>query len=109
MVKIGKIDWTKFNGKYVRLATGVEKRLQLTNWTDGEWFGKPGLSFDVIQEDGETVQKQFTVTSQMLIRLLRPILEKAERQDKNIIKVSILRTGEKRNTRYSVNELPSEL
>ena len=106
--KIGNIDWTKFNEKYVRLVTGIEKRLKLSNWIDGEWFGKPGISFDVLQEDNaQEQQKQYTVTSPMLIRLLKPILLKAEREERDSITVSIVRTGEGPNTRYAVNELLS--
>ena len=99
------IDWTQFNEKYVRLVTGIEKRLKLSNWTDGQWFGKPGISFDVLEEDtGLAQQKQFTVTSSMLIRLLKPIILKAEQEDRECIDVSILRTGEGSNTRYAVRE-----
>jgi hypothetical protein len=90
------------------LVTGIEKRLKLGNWIDGEWFGKPGISFDVLQEDnGQAQQKQFTVTSPMMIRLLKPILLKAEREGRDSITVSIVRTGEGPNTRYAVNELMS--
>ena len=105
-MKMGKIDWTKFNDRYVRLVTGEEKILRLSNWADGEWFGKPGLSFDVTHEDAQEVQKQFTVTSSMLIRLLKPILMKAEQEKRTTVAISILRTGEGRNIRYAVNELP---
>ena len=87
------------------MATGVEKRLKLTNWSDGEWFNKPGISFDVLEEDGVAVQKQFTVTSRRLIRAMKPIIMKAEEDERDIISVSILRTGEGLNTRYMVKDL----
>ena len=102
-MKIGeKIDWTKFNGRYVRLTTDVVKKLKLTNWTGGEWFGKPGISFDVLEEDGLSVEKQFTVTSRMLATELKPLLLKAEEEGKTTITVSILRTGEGNDIRYTV-------
>jgi len=99
------IDWNQFNEKYVRLVTGIEKRLKLSNWSDGQWFGKPGISFDVLEEDTvKAQQKQFTVTSDMLIRLLKPVILKAEKAGRDCIDVSIVRTGEGRNTRYAVKE-----
>lgn len=102
-----KIDWSKFKDEYVRLVAGAEKRLKLTNWTGGEWFGKPGINFDVILEDGKKVtEKHFTVTSRRLIRELKPILLKADEEDRDTLSISILRTGESQNTRYSVHELP---
>ena len=102
-MKIGeKIDWTKFNGRYVRLTTDVVKKLKLANWTGGEWFGKPGISFDVLEEDGLSVEKQFTVTSRMLPTELKPLLLKAEEEGKTTITVSILRTGEGNDIRYTV-------
>ena len=86
---------------------GIEKKLKLTNWAGGEWFGKPGINFDVVLEDGEKMaQKQFTVTSRRLIRGLKPILLKAEEEGRDTISVSILKTGEGQNTRYAVKELP---
>lgn len=67
----------------------MEKKLKLTNWQSGEFFGnQPGISFDVIQEDSKIVKKQFTVTSRRLIRELKPILLKAEEQGKDTIAVS---------------------
>ena len=104
-----KIDWTKFNDKYVRLVTGVEKRLKLANWTGGEWLGKPGISFDVLVEDGETSERQFTVISRKLIGMMKPIILKAEEDGKDTISVSILKTGESFDTRYTVKELPPSL
>jgi len=104
-----KIDWNQFEDRYVRLMTGIEKALVLTNWTSGVWFGKPGLNFDVIKEDGKDVaNRQLTVTSNRLIRLLKPILMLAEHQNKNSIAVAILKTGEEQDTRYTVEEFPVE-
>jgi len=106
-----KIDWTKFNDKFVRLVTGVEKRLKLTNWHDGIWLNKPGINFDVLEEDGvkPVNQRQFTVTSRKLIRALKPIILEAEEDEKDTVSVSILRTGEEFNTRYTVKEIPPTL
>ena len=101
-----EIDWTKFEDKYVRLISGTEKKLKLTNWTGGEWLGKSGISFDVIVEDGEKVQMQFTIISRKLIRAMKPIILKAEEDETDTISVCILKTGEGFDTRYTVKQLP---
>lgn len=85
--------------------TGAEKKLKLRNWQDGVWFNKPGIGFDVLEEDGKVIQKQFTVTSSRLIRALKPIILKAEDEKREIISVSILRSEEGFNTKYTVREL----
>lgn len=100
------IDWNRFNNQYVKLCAGVEKKLKLTKWSSGEWFGKYGLNFIVLEEDGKKVEKQFTVVSRRLVRELKPILQKAEEEEKETISVSILRAGEGYNTSYTVKELP---
>jgi len=79
--------------------------LKLNNWSDGEWFNKPGVGFEVMEEDGKKVQKQFTVTSKRLIRALKPIIMKAEEERRDTISVSIIRTGKGLDTRYTVKEI----
>lgn len=101
------VDWERFNDQFVRLKTGIEKRLRLKNWQGGDFFGRPGIEFDVLQEDDKKdVKKQFTVTSRRLIRLLKPILLEAEEEGRDTIAVSILRLGDGMNTRYKVEQLP---
>ena len=70
------------------------------------WFEKHGIRFDVAVEDGKSVEKQFIITSKRLIRALRPIMMKAEEEQRNAIAVSILRIGEEFQTRYEVSVLP---
>ncbi len=53
------IDWEKFKTGYVKLETGVAKKLKLINWRQRALFDKPGLSFDVLAEDSVTVDKTF--------------------------------------------------
>jgi len=91
------------------LITGEEKTLKLTHWSEGKWFDKPGIGFEVMEEDGVAVQKQFTITSRRLIRAIKPILMKAEDEGRDSLSVSILRSGEGLETRYIVKELPFEL
>ncbi|MFH1848620.1 MAG: hypothetical protein ABH879_00370 [archaeon] len=103
------INWKKFEDRYVRLETGNEKRLKLSNWSDGVWFNKPGISFDVVEEDGEKVAlKQFTVISKRLIRAIKPIIVRAESRGEDAIVISILQSGEGLDTRYTVKEHPAK-
>lgn len=98
------IDWGKFETDFVKIDTGVEKKLKLSNWRQSSLFDKPGLCFDVLEEDSVVVDKTFSITSKRLIQALRPIIQKAEKQGKKIIFVSILRTGERLDTSYQVKE-----
>jgi hypothetical protein len=98
------IDWGKFKREYVKLETDVRKRLKLTNWRQRALFDKLGLLFDVLEENSVTVDKTFSVTSKRLIRALKPIIQKAEKQKKKVISVSILRTGAGLDTSYEVKE-----
>ena len=98
------IDWGKFKTDFVKLETGVRKRLKLTNWRQRALFDKPGLLFDVLEENSVTVDKTFSVTSKRLIRALRPVIQKAEKQKKKVISVAILRTGVGLDTSYEVKE-----
>ena len=98
------IEWEKFNMGFVRLEPGSTNTLKLTNWRQGTWFDKPGLRFDVLEEDSKHVRKIFSTTSKRLIRALQPIIIKAEEQGGNVISVSIRRIGEGLNTSYEVAE-----
>ena len=104
-----KIDWNKFQDQYVRIEMGIEKKVKLTNWKGGELFGKPAIIFDVTQEDSKVVEKQLTVTSRRLIRELKPILQDLEQKGQDEVVLSILRTGDGMNTKYTVRELPKSL
>ena len=98
------IEWEEFNTNYVKLETGVARKLKLTNWRQRMWFNKPGLGFDVLAEDAAPTTKTFTTTSKRLIQALRPIIQKAEEKGSKVILVSILRTGEGMDTSYEVRE-----
>ena len=84
------IDWRKFRTDYVKMQTGVQKKLKLTNWRQDLLFKKPGIRFDVLEENSVTVDKTFSITSKRLIRALRSIIQKAEKQKKKVISISIL-------------------
>ena len=100
-----RIEWASFEPGFVRLETGVAKKLKLANWRQGLWFEKPGIRFDVLEEDGNPVSKVFTVTSKRLVRAMKPIITKAEAQGKKVIMVSITRVGDGLNTVYKVQSL----
>ncbi|MFH1850147.1 MAG: hypothetical protein ABH879_08280 [archaeon] len=100
------INWEKFEDRYVKLETGTEKLLKLSNWSDGVWFNKPGISFDVVEEDGKKATlKQLTVISKRLIRAIKPVIVRAEAKGEDSIVISILRSGEGLDTRYTVKEI----
>lgn len=98
------IDWEQFKDQFVRLEQSVPKKLKLTNWVGGEFFGRMGINFDVEEEDGEKVVKQFTVTSKRLIMELKPILLEAEKRKKKAISILVTRFGEGMATRYKVEK-----
>ena len=98
------IEWNKFQMDYVKLKPGIAKNLKLTNWRQGTWFDKPGLKFDVVEEDSETVNKIFSTTSKRLIRELQPIIVKAEEHSLKTISIIIRKTGEGLDTSYEIEE-----
>jgi hypothetical protein len=104
MADRGGIDWRRFRTDYVSLDTGVRKRLRLTNWRQSSVFDRPGLLFDVTEEDSVQVNKSFSITSRRLIRALKPIIQRADEQGRKAISVTILRTGDGFDTAYQVEE-----
>ena len=100
-----KIDWDKFEDKYVRLEPETEKTLVISKWRMGNYFSRIGISAQVGEEDGLPVCKQFTITSRRLISALKPILQRAEEENRELIRLSITRIGEGFDTSYEVAEL----
>lgn len=96
------------NEGYIRLRRGVQKELKLTNWKGSVWLGKTGIVYDVIEEDGVEVKKQFTVISKRLLREMDPVLQKANQEGRTMIHVNIIRMGRGYDTRYSVLEFAQE-
>ncbi|MBD3184975.1 hypothetical protein GF312_22015 [Candidatus Poribacteria bacterium] len=99
------IDWEKLGSGFVKLDTDREKKLKLTNWRQEHRFDRPGLRFDVLEEDSKPVDKTLGITSRRLIRALRPIIQNAAKHGISAISVSILRTGEGMDTSYQVREI----
>ena len=113
---MAKIDWESMtSGNYVDLKDGVPKILILSNWRTQEQFKelhgalKPGVSFDVLQEDTVLLdvkdKKDWTVTAKGALKQLAPIIEKAEAAGSITVKVSVVRIGEKTDTKYSIKEV----
>jgi len=98
------IDWGKFKTDFVKLEVDIQKKLKLANWRQESRFERPGLRFDVLEEDSVAADKTFSITSKRLIQALRPIIQQAENGKRNTIHVSILRTGEGMDTSYEVRE-----
>lgn len=110
-----KITWDDAlkNANFVTLETDKEKIVVVTNWgferraLDAPVAkGMVEFKADCIEEDGESIEKQFAYTSKRLIEKLRPIFENRPSTDK--IKISVLRIGNQFNTQYSVREITEE-
>lgn len=95
------------SGKYVQLVADEEKKLIITNWRfeEVEKFKDKQIELqaDCIEEDGETVEKEFTTTSNRLKKKLRPILEDKDNSEQ--VSISVMKVGEAFETQYSVKEL----
>lgn len=99
-----KIDWRKFRTEYVKLEPDTPKKLKLTRWRQTSWLNTPGLKFDVLGEDDQPVRRFFGTTSKRLIRAVKPIIEKADRDGRKEIDLTITRTGDGFSTGYEVQE-----
>ena len=95
------------SGAYVKLVEGETKVLKMTNWKleKVDKFGSEQveLSADVLMEDGEQVEKEFSTTSNRLKGKLRPILEGKDKT--GIVEVSLIKIGTQFDTQYAVKEV----
>lgn len=100
--------WNKavVGGKYIILENEIEKRIKIKGWyfREVESFGKKHLELiaEVVEEDGDAVEKLFTTTSIRLKSKLRPIMECADSSE--VIGLSIVKIGEKYQTNYLVKQ-----
>jgi hypothetical protein len=112
----GKIDWNKMcDGPYVKLVAGKQKKLVVQDWKPQDKFKddetgelRPGVTFNVLEEDSETVNKEYTVTAVKALSQWREICEKADADGRTQVRVSVTKTGEGKNTVYSIYELEGE-
>jgi len=111
-----KINWDEMlAGKFIRLQKGIRKVLVLMNWRAQQKFKddkgniKPGVEFDVIQEDAQDLigddMKSYTITAIKALAQVRPLCEKAESLGKQAIKIALVRVGEGRHTEYDIKEV----
>ena len=95
------------SGAFIKLKEGESKVLKITNWKleKVDKFGaeQVELSADVLLEDGQQVEKEFSTTSNRLKSKLRPILEGKDKT--GMITVSIIKVGDKFDTQYAVKEV----
>ena len=106
------IDFNKFSGNFFKLEQDKRTIVKLSGWKEtmssfGSDTPKPGIAFDVVEENGVPVEKEWTVTSIQLIQKLRPFIEKAENEGKGWISVAVIKIGDKKDTKYAVEGLGS--
>ena len=110
------INWDQMlEGKYLTFVNGVPKTLVLAKWRPQEKFKldngdfKAGVSFDVLAENDETYEgesvKEWTVTAIKALAKLRPIVEKAETEGNDTLKVRVVRIGVGKQTQYDITEV----
>lgn len=111
---LNEINWIAFEQqetKYIKLIAGKPKNLNLvsviqtkenisTKDKQGNVIDEkivPALKFKVNEEDGKAVDKEFSVTSKILARQLKPIIEKGLPR-----KLTITRFGASYDTEYEI-------
>jgi hypothetical protein len=107
------IDWDNMmGGEYIQIVAGQPKQMELRDWAEQTQFKddktgqvRPGVVFNVTKEDGKEVDKTWTVTAKGALKMLRPIVEKAEAAGNQTINVNVLAVGENKQRQYSINEL----
>ena len=109
------IQWDEMlAGNYIQLDSGKVKKMVLKAWKPQEQFKnndgslKPGIVMECHEEDGNAFSgddvKLWTVTSIRCMKKLRPIIEKAEAEGKDQIKISVVKVGDKMSTQYDISE-----
>lgn len=112
---MSSINWDELlNSKFVKIENDKPKKLLLANWRPQTEFKnddgtvKAGILFDVLEEDGTKFEgddiKTYTMTAIKGMAKMKPIIEKAELEKRDTIKVSIVRTGQGKQTAYSISE-----
>jgi hypothetical protein len=105
----GGIDWSLFSSEFVKFEENEPMDLVLTNWrqTEKEYGGETSdaVCFDVIQENGVEANKKLETSSKRLVSGLKPLILKADKEERKKFKCRITRTGQAKQTRYSVKEL----
>ena len=82
-----EVDWNRWEGeRFVKMIAGKPKVLtcesvkdtntEITDKRSGDTKQIPCLNFKVSNEDGEKTDKEWSVTSKLLAKALRPLVEK---------------------------------
>ena len=106
---MSKINWSDFEGVYLKIGKGEQKELVLSNWRqESSTFGGreaeavPILCFDVISVDGNEIVSEspmvFSTGSTTFAGQIKGIIERAERSKKEAIRVVIKKDNENRFT-----------
>ena len=112
VTKMTQTTWDAYDqevaqaSKFVKFKAGEEITLELSNWKVEKVMDKIGINFNVIGIDGQPAKdKMLGTESRRLISLLRPIIAKAEKDNKEIITVKITPVGESFDRQYAVKDL----
>lgn len=105
-----KLDWSAYdkqveeNQKYFKLPNGTTN-MDLSDWEIGEVMKKQGLKFNLIAVNGEAVTKLFETSSIRLIKKLRPIVDKANKEGKTMISVEVIAVGDGFDRQFEAKEI----
>lgn len=107
------IDWNRWESdQYVKLTAGRPKVLVLSEAADADTEIKqkdgtikkiPCLTFKVTNEDGQSVEKEWSVTSRNLARQLRSLIEQTIDKGQEL-KIQVTQFGSGFDTEYEVKK-----
>lgn len=114
---IDELNWNEAlnDGKYLNFEDGSTTDIVIVNAKLGKKLdpqdinlpAKTAIQADVIEQDGKKVEKVIDSTSIKLLLALKPILaNKDGTMRKGEVKLRVMRVGEKKQTQFSVKELP---
>ena len=103
-----KINWDLFADQYFK-PTEEPVDITFKDWMqcnfDINGQLKPGIKADIIVKNGSEVKQEWRITAKRLIRLLRPIIEKAETESKRTVSIRVFKQGSGMQTQFVVKPL----
>lgn len=100
---------------FIKFDDGEPKVLKLSKWRSQTKFknndgtAKDGVEFQVLEEDSQTYGndslKFWNITAKNALKQLMPIILEAQKKGDNTIDIRVIRTGEGKNTTYSIKDL----
>lgn len=107
---VEKVGWDEAiaGGKFITLEDGEPKELVICNWElirvtknfNNKDEEKVEFNADVIEEDGEVVEKSFDTVSNRLKKCLKDVLETLDNTSK--VRITVIKLGSGFDTKYSV-------